>query len=179
MMSLRISLRILVVVGACIAFLLISTLPSFAVVLSGVTGKVTPDNGTYLYTLPDTSSPRVRLLTKNTPLTMTNTSSTWFKARTSEGEVGWVASRKTELTGQGSPSQAIFRGNTNRKMVAFTFDAGADVGYTESILNTLKNNGIKSSFGLTGEWTEKNPSQTRRIANEGHELINHTLKHNS
>jgi len=64
-------------------------------------------------------------------------------------------------------------------VVTFTFDAGADVGFTSSILDTLRANGIKAAFGLTGKWAQENPDLVRRIVAEGHELINHTFDHPS
>jgi peptidoglycan/xylan/chitin deacetylase (PgdA/CDA1 family) len=68
---------------------------------------------------------------------------------------------------------------TSSKVVALTFDAGADVGYTKQILDTLAANGVKASFGMTGHWAETNPDLMRRIASEGHTIINHTYTHRS
>ncbi len=71
------------------------------------------------------------------------------------------------------------RGNPGRRMVALTFDAGADRGYAERILNTLRDTGVRASFGMTGRWAEQNPDLVRRMVAEGHELINHTYSHAS
>jgi peptidoglycan/xylan/chitin deacetylase (PgdA/CDA1 family) len=68
---------------------------------------------------------------------------------------------------------------TSSKVVALTFDAGADVGYTKQILDTLAANGVRASFGMTGHWAEENPDLMRRMVNEGHALINHTYTHRS
>ena len=76
-------------------------------------------------------------------------------------------------------AQVIRKGNTSRNAVAFSFDAGSDAGYTAQILDTLKTNGIRVSFGMTGRWAEQNPDLLQRIVNEGHELINHTYDHAS
>jgi peptidoglycan/xylan/chitin deacetylase (PgdA/CDA1 family) len=64
-------------------------------------------------------------------------------------------------------------------VVAFTFDAGSDAGYTEMILDTLRVNGIRASFGMTGLWAERNPGLVRRIAADGHTFINHSYDHAS
>lgn len=77
------------------------------------------------------------------------------------------------------PAQTVTIGNTSRKIVAFTFDAGADVGYTGHILDILKANRVHASFGMTGKWAEQNPDMLRRIVGEGHELMNHTYDHAS
>jgi peptidoglycan/xylan/chitin deacetylase (PgdA/CDA1 family) len=63
--------------------------------------------------------------------------------------------------------------------VAFTFDAGEGAGHTEEILDLLDENGIRGSFGVTGEWVEQNPDLTRRIVEDGHMLVNHTYDHSS
>jgi len=64
-------------------------------------------------------------------------------------------------------------------VVAFTFDAGSDAGYTEMILDTLRLNGIRASFGMTGHWAERNPDLVRRVAADGHTFINHSYDHTS
>ncbi len=68
---------------------------------------------------------------------------------------------------------------TEARRVALTFDAGADRGYAESILDTLKTEGVRASFGMTGQWAEANPDLLRRMVDEGHHLINHTQTHDS
>jgi peptidoglycan/xylan/chitin deacetylase (PgdA/CDA1 family) len=63
--------------------------------------------------------------------------------------------------------------------VALTFDAGADRGYTEDILDILADAHVVASFGITGQWAKANPDLVRRIAADGHLVINHTLDHRS
>jgi peptidoglycan-N-acetylglucosamine deacetylase len=63
--------------------------------------------------------------------------------------------------------------------VALTFDAGADRGYAEDILDTLRATGVPASFGVTGRWAEENPDLVRRMAADGHQVINHTVDHRS
>jgi len=69
--------------------------------------------------------------------------------------------------------------STSNKVVVLTFDAGADAGFTSAILDTLRDENIKASFGMTGKWAEANPALVRRIADEGHDFINHTWSHDS
>lgn len=79
----------------------------------------------------------------------------------------------------GDRAQVISRGDPNRRIVALTFDAGADTGHTAAILDTLAGEGVPASFGLTGRWAEANPDLVARIAGEGHQLVNHTYDHRS
>jgi peptidoglycan/xylan/chitin deacetylase (PgdA/CDA1 family) len=63
--------------------------------------------------------------------------------------------------------------------VALTFDAGADRGYAEDILDTLSAEQVPASFGMTGLWAQANPELVQRMAADGHMLINHTFDHRS
>ena len=64
-------------------------------------------------------------------------------------------------------------------VVALTFDAGADRGYTEDILDLLAREHVPASFGITGTWAKANPDLVRRMGAEGHLVINHTVDHRS
>ena len=79
----------------------------------------------------------------------------------------------------GAPALQLRKGTNGRKVVALTFDAGSDVGFTGQILDILKAEQIKVSFGMTGKWAEQNPDMFRRIVAEGHHLVNHTYGHKS
>jgi peptidoglycan-N-acetylglucosamine deacetylase len=76
-------------------------------------------------------------------------------------------------------SALIEGGSNGRKEVALTFDAGADRGYAEAILDLLRDEGVPATFGMTGSWAEANPDLIRRMVAEGHQLINHTWTHDS
>jgi peptidoglycan/xylan/chitin deacetylase (PgdA/CDA1 family) len=76
-------------------------------------------------------------------------------------------------------SVTVDRGPAECSTVALTFDAGADRGYAELILDILRENGVPASFGMTGQWAEKNGDLVQRMADEGHALINHTWTHRS
>ena len=76
-------------------------------------------------------------------------------------------------------STIVDRGSNGRLEVALTFDAGADTGYAAEILDLLRDEGIKATFGMTGVWAEANPDLVRRMVAEGHQLINHTWDHSS
>jgi peptidoglycan-N-acetylglucosamine deacetylase len=73
----------------------------------------------------------------------------------------------------------IRKADTSERIIALTFDAGADRGYAALILDTLRDEGITATFGMTGVWAEQNADLVRRIAGEGHQLINHTYDHPS
>lgn len=71
----------------------------------------------------------------------------------------------------------VSRGAADSPKIALTFDAGADWAPTPDILDALARHGVRATFFLTGKWVEKQPELTRRIADEGHEIANHTYSH--
>lgn len=77
------------------------------------------------------------------------------------------------------PARAVDRGPATRRLIALTFDAGADRGYAARILDTLRDTGVKATFGMTGKWAEQNPDLVQRMVAEGHLLMNHTYDHAS
>lgn len=80
----------------------------------------------------------------------------------------------------GAGMSAIVEGGANGRLeVALTFDAGADTGYGAQILDLLRDEGIKATFGMTGVWAEANPDLVQRMAAEGHQLMNHSWDHSS
>lgn len=71
----------------------------------------------------------------------------------------------------------IYYVETTDKKVAFSFDACWGATYTPALLEILRESNIKTTFFLTGFWVEKYPEMVRTIAEEGHEIGNHTFSH--
>ena len=82
-------------------------------------------------------------------------------------------------TSSGAPATVVRRGDAGRRTVALTFDAGSDLGFAATILDTLDESGIKASFGITGRWAEQHPDLVRRMGAAGHLVINHSYEHRS
>jgi peptidoglycan/xylan/chitin deacetylase (PgdA/CDA1 family) len=83
---------------------------------------------------------------------------------------------KHEAPPIGSVSVMIYHGNLQKKEIALTFDAGSDIAGI-GILDVLKKHNVKATFFLTGKWAEKFPTYAKRIADEGHEIGNHSYSH--
>jgi len=45
------------------------------------------------------------------------------------------------------------------------------------ILNTLREHDVKATFFIIGVWAEKNPDEVKMIADEGHDVANHSYSH--
>jgi peptidoglycan/xylan/chitin deacetylase (PgdA/CDA1 family) len=63
------------------------------------------------------------------------------------------------------------------KIVALTFDDGPSCVWTPKILDELKKTGTKVTFFMLGEHVVKYPEVAKRVAQEGHEIGNHTYDH--
>ncbi len=68
-------------------------------------------------------------------------------------------------------------GNKNKKDIFLTFDNGYENGYTVRILDILKRQNIKVAFFVQGTYIDSNPEIVKRMAREGHLVLNHTNKH--
>ncbi|WP_214878995.1 LysM peptidoglycan-binding domain-containing protein [Exiguobacterium sp. ERU653] len=67
--------------------------------------------------------------------------------------------------------------NTTSKVVALTFDDGADGANTNKILDILAKNNVKATFFLTGSGANNHPQYIKNIAAKGHQLGNHSYTH--
>ncbi|MCP3028422.1 LysM peptidoglycan-binding domain-containing protein [Halobacillus sp. A5] len=74
-------------------------------------------------------------------------------------------------------SQFVTKGNTSSKLIALTFDDGADGTNVETILQTLSTYNIKATFFLTGTGINHHPDKIKLIHSRGHELGNHSYTH--
>jgi len=73
----------------------------------------------------------------------------------------------------------IRHGPRDSKKVSLTFDDGPDPLYTPRILDILKASGVKASFFLVAANVKKYPHLALRIAQEGHDLGNHSYNHSN
>ena len=73
----------------------------------------------------------------------------------------------------------IYMGSPDEKKVYLTFDEGYENGYTAEILDTLKAEGVKAAFFITGPYFDKNTDLVDRMVAEGHIVGNHTVNHPS
>lgn len=66
---------------------------------------------------------------------------------------------------------------TDRKIVALTFDDGPGYNSTQRILDTLDKYKIKATFFTLGQKVEENPEMLKEIYKRGHEVGNHSYDH--
>ncbi len=73
----------------------------------------------------------------------------------------------------------VYIAPTELEQLWLTFDLGYENGYTEKILDTLKEKGVHAVFFVTMDYLESAPEIVQRIIDEGHILANHTDHHYS
>lgn len=71
----------------------------------------------------------------------------------------------------------LTREPAGRREIFLTFDGGSTANATAAILDILKREGVNATVFLTGEYMQRYPDMTRRIAAEGHVVGNHTFSH--
>lgn len=74
-------------------------------------------------------------------------------------------------------AEVFLHGSKEFKVVALTFDDGPDPAYTPQVLKTLKEYGVKATFFMVGRHAELYPETARHVAEDGHEIGNHTYSH--
>ena len=61
--------------------------------------------------------------------------------------------------------------------IALTFDDGPSAVYTPTLLEGLKERGVKATFFITGKNAERFPELVKQMHEEGHLIGNHTYSH--
>jgi peptidoglycan/xylan/chitin deacetylase (PgdA/CDA1 family) len=84
---------------------------------------------------------------------------------------------RSERAPAGLAGQDVTRIPTGQKVVALTFDSGANADAVSSILGTLATERIRATFFLTGDFVDRFPTQARAIVAAGHRLGNHSARH--
>lgn len=67
--------------------------------------------------------------------------------------------------------------NTDKRIVALTYDDGPNPPYTEHLLDVLAKHNVKATFFLIGNRIERHPETVCRMIAEGHQIGNHTYSH--
>ncbi|NLX76612.1 MAG: polysaccharide deacetylase family protein [Clostridiaceae bacterium] len=72
------------------------------------------------------------------------------------------------------PIYSVENSNGN---VSITFDCAWGADDIPEILRILKEKNVKATFFVVGEWARRNPEEARMIAEQGHDLANHSENH--
>ena len=100
----------------------------------------------------------------------------WGIKRGANGEQPDLGSKNKQLI---EKYKGMAMGNSNDKYIYVTFDLGYESGYTENILNTLKENNVNATFFITAHYANSASDLVQRMINDGHIIGNHTVNHKS
>jgi len=93
---------------------------------------------------------------------------------------GNVLSGNSKINGNhlvGDRQLPIYCVKTDKKQVALSFDAAWGNEDTKVLMDILAKYNVKVTFFMTGEWVEKYPEDVKYIAEQGHDLGNHSMTH--
>src|SRR4029453_2828051 len=71
-----------------------------------------------------------------------------------------------------SPEEVV-RGDPNRPRISLIVNVGAGSEAAVSMLDTLREKGLRTTFFVLGWWADRQPDILRRIAEDGHEVASH------
>ncbi len=100
-------------------------------------------------------------------------STNWGLSFQTEGAPPTGNATREQLAAQ----NAYYIGDTGKKRLYLTFDAGYENGNTAPILDALKKHKAPAAFFLVGHYLETAPDLVRRMEAEGHLVGNHTYSH--
>ena len=109
----------------------------------------------------------------NNEAVATATDGNWGLSFQTEGQPPVGNASQEEL----SKMNSYYIGDTSKKVIYLTFDAGYENGYTEEILDVLKKHNVSATFFLVGNYIETSPNIVKRMVAEGHTVGNHTFTH--
>lgn len=82
-----------------------------------------------------------------------------------------------ETSANSSKLLPIYSVNTKEPKVAITINCAWSVEDIDIILETLKNQNVRVTFFMVGDWVEKNKEAVKKIYEAGHEIGNHSYNH--
>ena len=71
----------------------------------------------------------------------------------------------------------VYGVETDKKVIALTFDAAWGADKTQGILDDMEQYGAKGTFFLVGFWIDKYEKETKAIAEAGFDIGNHSRNH--
>ena len=109
-------------------------------------------------------------------LGLSNTKIEWGIQRKNNHEQPDLGSKNKELI---SKYNGMALGNVEKKCIYLTFDLGYEAGYTDQILDALKENNVQGTFFVTAHYVNSARDLVKRMIDEGHIVGNHTVNHKS
>lgn len=71
----------------------------------------------------------------------------------------------------------IYNVETNKQRISITINCAWNADDIDQILDVLDRCNVKTTFFMVGDWVDKFPEETKKIAEKGHEIANHSNSH--
>ena len=88
-----------------------------------------------------------------------------------------VNNNTVETSAGSSKLLPIYNVETNENKIALTMNCAWNADDIDKILEVLKNNNVKITFFLVGDWVDKYPEAAKEISDAGHEIGSHSNTH--
>lgn len=88
-----------------------------------------------------------------------------------------VNNNTVETSAVSSKLLPIYNVETSENKVAFTMNCAWNADDIDKILEVLKNNNVKITFFLVGDWVDKYPESVKKISDAGHDIGTHSNTH--
>lgn len=102
----------------------------------------------------------------------------------SNKKMAWYFAKNKDHTPPGAQADFDIRefggyylGDTTKKELYLTFDEGYENGYTEKILDILKEKQVPAAFFVVEPYIKTQPELIQRMVDEGHIVGNHSVRH--
>lgn len=115
-------------------------------------------------------------LAVNAKTDLTNKKIEWGIKRKNSHQQPDLGGKNKELI---SKYNGMALGNAEKNYIYLTFDLGYEAGYTEKILDALKENNVQGTFFVTAHYVNTASDLVKRMIEEGHIVGNHTVNHKS
>jgi len=144
------------------------------------------ENGKYVYAIPAMDRTGLNDLSDVKSMSRAlfedaGTSTDWFYGKVERnlttGEVTVKWDRYASTLALLDKYDAVYRKNEDEKVVYFTFDCGYENGWTDPILDVLKEKNVPGLFFVVGHYVNTAKPQIQRMLDEGHLVGTHTYNH--
>lgn len=162
-----------------ISFTFLCPAYSFARTTKGTVNNFSPaaDNGLNSLTVPRLAQVAQRSISGSKLLTVPeNTELNWYFVNRGKDQMPEGPKESLDFI---SKYDGYFLGDTNNKVIYLTFDEGYENGYTEKILDVLKETEVPAAFFVVKPYITQNPDIIKRMNDEGHLVCNHSSHHPS
>lgn len=157
---------------------------------SGGNGEISYkiENGKYVYSFPEPDRSGMNDLSGLKSMSRAlfsdqgdDTTGSWYFGKTKRdlttGEVTYVWDRAADTIALIKQYGGIYRQHEDEQVCYLTFDCGYENGYTDPLLDVLKEKNVPGIFFVTGQYVDTAGDQIQRMINEGHIIGNHTENH--